>query len=295
MRQLAILLLTAAAASSQSLDDSIRAAIANFPGKTGIYAKNLDTGADYGLNPDEPVRAASTIKVPILAATYAAVAAGQLSWAQPVVLRAADKVSGAGILTEFSNGAVISLRDLTHLMIVLSDNTATNLVLDRVTADYVNLQMDKLGLKHTRSMRKILGSGQPAGFSKAGKLKENERFGLGSSTPREMAALFEKLEQGAVVSKGASAEMLELLRRQQDQNGIQRRLGAFQIANKTGALDHLRSDVGIVYSPGGRIAMAITVDEIPAIDWSVDNPGYLLIARVAELLVRGLAKPAAGQ
>jgi len=277
-------------ASGQTLDEKVRAVIGAFPGKVGIFAKNLDSGATYGMAPDEPVRTASTIKVPILAATYAAVAAGKLTWTQPVVLRGIDKVNGAGVLTEFSNGAVISLRDLTHLMIVLSDNTATNLVLDRVTADYVNAQMDKLGLTHTRSMRKILGAGQPAGFSRAGKQKENERFGLGSSTPREMVMLMEMLERGKVVSAAASAEILAVLKRQQDQSGIQRKMPTLKIANKTGALDHLRSDVGIVYSSGGRIAMAITVDDIPEVAWTVDNPGYLIIARIAELLVTGLGK-----
>ena len=277
-------------ASGQPLDDSIRGAIGAFPGKVGVFAKNLDSGATYGLAPDEPVRTASTIKVPILAATYAAVAAGRLTWTQPVILRGIDKVSGAGILTEFSNGVAIPLRDLTHLMIVLSDNTATNLVLDKVTAEYVNAQMDKLGLAHTRAMRKILGAGQPAGFSTAGRQKENERFGLGSSTPREMVTLLELLERGTVVNAKASAEILAVLKRQQDQSGIPRRMSALKIANKTGALDHLRSDVGIVYASGGRLAMAITVDDIPEVAWTVDNPGYLLIARIAELLVAALAK-----
>src|SRR5262249_33891362 len=145
-----------------------------------------------------------------------AVAAGRLKWTQPVVLRGIDKVNGSGILTEFSNGAVISLRDLTHLMIVLSDNTATNLVLDRGTADYGNAQMDKLGLYRTRCMRKVLGAGEASGFSRAGKQKENERFGLGSSTPREMVTLMEMLENGAVVNAKASAEILDVLKRQQD-------------------------------------------------------------------------------
>jgi len=92
------------------------------------------------------------------------------------------------------------------------------------------------------------------------------------------------------VSAAASAEILAVLKRQQDQSGIQRKMPTLKIANKTGALDHLRSDVGIVYSSGGRIAMAITVDDIPEVAWTVDNPGYLIIARIAELLVTGLGK-----
>jgi beta-lactamase class A len=175
-------------------------------------------------------------------------------------------------------------------MVVVSDNTATNLVLDRITADYVNQQMDKLGLPATRSMRKVLGSNPNSanGFSRAGRDPANVRFGLGSSTPHEMVTLLERIEAGKVVSAEASAEMLKILKRQQDHNGIARRMDAMEVANKAGALDHLRSDVGMVYSPRGKIVMAITCDDIPDVDWTSDNPGLLLIARIAEILVKSL-------
>ena len=194
------------------------------------------------------------------------------------------------MLTEFSDGDRFPLVDLVHLMIVVSDNTATNLVLDRITADYVNQQMDKLGLPSTRSMRKVLGSdpNRANGFSRAGRDPANVRFGLGSSTPHEMVTLLEMIEAGKVVSPEASKEMLNILRRQQDHNGIARRMGTMVVANKAGALDHLRSDVGIVYSPRGKIAMAITCDDIPTIDWTSDNPGLLMIAKLAQLLVAAL-------
>ena len=93
-----------------------------------------------------------------------------------------------------------------------------------------------------------------------------------------------------IASPAASREMLNIMKRQQDRNGIPRRLGQMPIANKSGALDHLRSDVGIVYSPGGRIAMAITCEDIPQVDWSSDNPGLLLIANVARILTDGLSR-----
>ncbi len=160
--------------------------------------------------------------------------------------------------------------------------------------DYVNEQMDKLGLKQTRSMRKVLGANQDlrdlSGVSRAGREPENARFGIGSTTPREMVTLIEKIERGEVVSGDASKEMLKILKRQQDRNGIARHMGEMPVANKSGALDHLRSDVGIVYSPGGRIAMAITCDDNPQVDWSSDNRGLLTIASLADALVAGLAK-----
>jgi beta-lactamase class A len=84
--------------------------------------------------------------------------------------------------------------------------------------------------------------------------------------------------------------MIAILKRQQDNSGISRRTGSMIVANKTGALDHLRSDVGIVYSPGGRIAIAITVDDLPKVDYTPDNAGCILISELTKLLVVGLSK-----
>jgi len=283
------------AAHAQTLEEKIQSAIAGFPGTVGIFAKNLDSGATYALHADERVRTASTIKLAILAATFQAVADGKVKWTDLSTLHDSDKVSGSGVLgSEFADGDRLPLSDLVHLMIVLSDNTATNLVLDRITADYVNQQMDKLGLKLTRSMRKVRGDGADlkaaGGYSQAGRDPHNAKYGIGSTTPREMVALLEKIERGEVVNAEASREMIQILKRQQDHNGIARRMGETPVANKAGALDRLRADVGIVYSKRGRIAMAIYCDEIPQLDWSSDNPGLLLIARIAEALVNDLSR-----
>ncbi len=292
MARLSFFLLTLTLARAASPDAKISEAIAGFSGTVSIFAKNLDTGATFALRPDDKVRTASTIKLPILCATFNAVQEGRLKWTEVTTLRDADKVSGSGILGEFSGGVQIPLVDLTHLMIVLSDNTATNLVIDRVTADSVNAYMDKLGLKDTRSMRKVLGDGNdlkaPSGYSKAGLDPANKKYGLGSSTPREMVTLLEMIENGKIVSPEASAEIVRILKRQRDNNGIARRMGETPVANKAGALDHLRSDVGIVYLKGNRIAMAITCEDVPKIDWTADNEGLLLIARIAEILAAEL-------
>jgi beta-lactamase class A len=288
-----LVLLPLAALSADSLTDSLRACIADFPGTVSLYAKNLDTGATAAIGEADPVRTASTIKLPILLSVFDAVARGQAKWADPLTVTAAEKVSGSGIIaSEISDGVQLPLRDAANLMMVLSDNTATNLILERFGADSVNAYLDKIGLKSTRSMRKILGAGaERRGVSQAGKLPENVKYGIGVSTPGDMVAILEKLERGEIVSPEASKQILEIMRRCQDGNGIRRRFSGTRIVNKTGALDALRSDVGIVYSKGGRIAMAITVDGIPKPDWSPENPGLLLIADLAKLLVDGLAKP----
>lgn len=287
-----LFLLTLTIAHGASLGDKISAATAGFTGTVSIFAKNLDTGATFALRPDDRVRTASTIKLPILCATFEAVKEGRLNWTDLTTLRDSDKVSGSGILGEFSDGVKLPLVDLAHLMIVLSDNTATNLVLDHVTADYVNDYLDKLGLKGTRSMRKVRGDGadlkSPSGYSKAGLNPANVKYGIGSSTPREMVTLLERIEKGEIVSADASKDILKILKRQRDNNGIARRMGDFVVANKAGALDHLRSDVGIVYTKSDRIAMAITCEDVPKVDWTSDNEGLLLIARIAEILVGDL-------
>lgn len=290
MRRVAVLVM-AMAAHAQTLPQSLKARIGDFAGTLSLYAKNLDTGAVVEIHGSDPVRTASTIKLPILCAVTDAVSRGQGKWTEPLTVTAGEKVSGSGIIaSEISDGVQFPLRDVTHLMIVLSDNTATNMILERFGADMVNAYLDRIGIATTRSMRKILGSGAAAGVSAAGKLPENQKFGLGRSTPRDMVTILERLERGEIVNAEASKEILAVLKRCQDATGIRRRLGGLTVANKTGALDALRSDVGIVYAKGGRIAMAITVDGMPKADWTPDNPGSVMIGDLAKLLVDGLSK-----
>jgi beta-lactamase class A len=285
------LLLLASSLHAQPLQDAIHARIAGFQGAVTLYARNLDTGASIGIRESDPVRTASTIKLAIMAAVFDSVSRGQAKWTEPLTVTAAEKVNGSGIIaSEISDGVQLPIADVLHLMIVLSDNTATNMILDRFTADTVNAYLDKLGIKTTRSLRKIIRGDVAAGYSAAGKLPENQKYGLGVSTPRDMVTLLERLEKGELVNPEASRQMLAVLKRCQDGSGIRRHLQGTPVANKSGALDALRSDVGIVYSKGGRIAMAITVDAMPKTDYTLDNAGLLLIADLAKTLVEGLAK-----
>ena len=105
-----------------------------------------------------------------------------------------------------------------------------------------------------------------------------------------MVMLLGKIYRGELVDKSASAEMLTVLKRQQYHQGIGRDMKDVTIASKSGALDHLRSDVGILYCKGGPIAMAITVDNIPEVLYSDDNPGDLLISALSQILVDGLSQ-----
>jgi len=268
----------------QWLDARVRAEITPFKGKVFLFAKNLDTGDTYSFNGDERVRTASTIKIAVMIEAFARVAAGRAKWTDELVLTKAARYGGSGVLPELADGLRLTLRDCVHLMMVVSDNTATNMVLDYLTTDAVNARMNTLGFKHTRIMRRVGGGGE----SREGKEPDNKRFGLGATTPHEMVQILDQLDRGEIVSKAAAKEMVDLMKREQVRYAIGRARWDVPMASKYGALDALRSCVAIVYSKQGRVAMAITVDDMPEVNWSVDNPGYLLMSRLSLILLDGM-------
>src|SRR5256886_1215872 len=222
--------------NAQTLDARVRAEITPFKGKVFLFAKNLDTAQEYSFNGDERVRTASTIKIAVMIEAFARVAEGKAKWTDELVLTKAARYGGSGVLPELSDGLRLTLRDCVHLMMLVSDNTATNMVLDYLTTDAVNARMDSLGFKQTRIMRRVGGGGE----SKDGKVADNKRFGLGATTPHEMVQILEKLDRGEVISPTASKEMLDLMKREQARYAIGRTISD-PIASKYGALDHLRS------------------------------------------------------
>jgi beta-lactamase class A len=288
-------LLVPAMASADPLADRIAALTKDFKGTVVLYAKNLTTGKDFAVGADTKVRTASTIKLPILCTLESLVAQGKVRWDERIVLKPEDKVTGSGVLGSLADGTDLTVRNLAILMIIVSDNTATNLVLDRITADAVNDYLDSIGITTTRSNRKVRGDGaqlkSPSGWSKAGRLEENAKYGLGVSTPRDMVTILGLLQAGKIVSPEASKDVLDIMKMQQIRDGIARHApDELVIASKSGSLDALRSDVGIVYARGGPIAMAITVDDMPVTDYSPDNVGDKLISQMATVIVEELEK-----
>lgn len=272
--------------NQKNLDARVRAEIAPFKGKVWIYAKNLDTGETYSLNGDERVRTASTIKLAIMIEAFARVAENRAKWSDEIILTKEKKQPDGGVLQELADDTRLTLRDAVNLMIVVSDNTGANVALDFLTCDAVNARMDSLGLKQTRSLRKIGGGGESKVYGDS----VNKGFGIGVTTPHEMVLLMEKLERGEIINPDASREMIALLKRQQSHQGIGRSLNGVEMATKWGALDALRSDVGIIYSKRGRIAMAISCDQMPEIDWTEDNPAYHLMSRLSNILIESLGR-----
>ncbi len=135
------------------------------------------------------MRTASTIKLAIMTECFAEAAEGKLKLSEPIKLRASEKVSGSGILQELSDDISLPLRDVVDLMIVLSDNTATNLILDRIGGNAVNGRMAALGLTQTRVMRKILGDGsklksEVSGVTEEGCANPKTRSGVSDAAAR---------------------------------------------------------------------------------------------------------------
>ncbi|MPZ19197.1 MAG: serine hydrolase [Luteitalea sp.] len=283
----------ASPAAADPLADRIAEITKGFKGTVVLYAKNLRTGREVASNPDDRVRTASTIKLPILCALQSLVAQGKVKWDEPLVLKPEDKVSGSGVLQSLADGTDLTVRNLAILMIIVSDNTATNLLIDRIGADTVNEYLDTIGLTQTRLNRKIIGGDEPpTGWSNAGMVEENRRFGLGVSTPREMVTLLEQLHQGKIVSAAASKDVVDILKKQQVTASMGRHAPQdWTVASKSGSLNALRSDVGIIYSHADPVALAITVEDMPETDYSPDNVGEKLIWQLTELLVEGLSAP----
>src|SRR6202023_1065171 len=143
-----------------SLDARMRADLTQFKGKVSLFAKNLDTGQIYKYNGDERVPTASTIKIAVMIEAFARVTEGRAKWTDELVLTKAARYGGSGVLPELSDGLRLTLRDCVNLMMLISDNTATNMVLDYLTTDAVNARMNSLGFKGTRIMRRIGGGGE---------------------------------------------------------------------------------------------------------------------------------------
>ncbi|MDW8303585.1 MAG: serine hydrolase [Acidobacteriota bacterium] len=270
-------------AQKNALDRKIKQTINGFQGSVWIYAKNLSDSKTYEFRADERVRTASTIKLAIMVEVFAQVAENKLNWNDKFILK--NKTGGSGILGEFTEGTELDLKTLVNLMIVVSDNTATNMILDKIGTDAVNERMEKLGFRYTRALRKIGGGGE----ARIIREDNNRFFGIGVSTMREMGLLLEKLEKGEIISRQASNEMLSILRRQQYTDGIGRGLlDTTPVASKSGALDRLRSDVGIVYTRRGPIVIAITIDDMPWVLYNQENPGLKLIWKLSKILLESL-------
>jgi beta-lactamase class A len=275
-----LLFLPATAASQEkSLADRLMPLISAHHGTVAVAVMHLDGGDSFYFDADELMPSASVIKFMILLEVYQQLAEGKLKLSDTVVLRDADKVAGSGILTyHFSDGATFPLRDAVRLMIAFSDNTATNLVLDRITIDATNRRMAAWGFPNSRVNAKVYG-GETTSIDPV----RTKKYGLGSTTARETVQLLQKLHDGKCGDKAATQEMLEHLKKCEDKEKLKRFLPADVIvANKSGSVSDVKNDAGILYFPGGPVAICVLTAKNEDRRFHPDNDANVLIGRIAE-------------
>ena len=245
MKTILCLLLTATALAQapnkqqllwQKLESSITDVDKNLDGVLGVTIVDLTDSHQYNLHADDVYPQASSIKIAVLAELYRQAQQGKLKLTDFYTVTASDLVPDSDIMGGLTPGVTkLTLRDLATIMVAVSDNSATNVLIDRVGMDNVNTLMTSLGLPHTRLRRKMMD------LKAAGEGRENV------STPREMATLLEQLYRGKVLNKEMSDDFFKVLSTHKD-SWIPRYLPeGLKIANKPGSLEGVRNDSGVIF------------------------------------------------
>jgi beta-lactamase class A len=255
-------------------------------GVVGYAVIDVDGGARLSLRGDETFSTASLIKVPVLVTVFDLVAQGRLSLDDRLTVLKIDKVPGSGQLQHLHDGAVITVRDAAWLMTTISDNTATNLLLDRIIIRRVWDKMEALGLKNTKIHSKtFLRSSSVA-------MDSSVKYGLGVTTPNEMATLFELLARGRAVNPTADSAMLDILEHNEDNQMLQRFAGGVRAAHKTGATDAVRTECSLFHLASRVVACVLTKENVDR-RWVIDTEPQVTMARMGEAIVKAWGPPPA--
>jgi beta-lactamase class A len=265
-------------ADTAGLRRSLDAVASAHRGVLGYAVWNLDTGERLSLRGDETFPTASLIKVPILVTLYDLAAKKELSLDDPLTVLKIDQVPGSGVLQFMHSGMSLSVHDAASLMIVLSDNTATNLLLDRIAIRRVWTKMESLGLPHTKVHSKTFLRLTSVAMD------SSVKYGLGVSTPNEMAHLFELLADGKAVSPAADSAMLDILRNNADGDSMQRTINGLTVPHKTGATDSVRTECALFRLQSRVVACGFTKQNTDT-RWVVDNEAQVSLGRIGAAVV----------
>ncbi|WP_169196972.1 serine hydrolase [Devosia sp. MC1541] len=243
-----------------SIESAALQLLAAYPHDVSFFAKNLKTGKTIAFEADKLMPTASCIKLPMLVALYDKAERGEIDLTAPVVLEVKEQVGGSGVLKHLTAGATLSLRDYAALMIILSDNTGTNVVADAVGIDFINAKMAELGLSQTTFKTRI-------DFDAIGSDVRN----LSESSVADFAILLEGIAKGTLISESASAAIKDIMSRQHYLDLLPRLLpynpyagdlgGTVDLAvsGKTGFFPGFRADTIIVDTADAQIIMAAFV------------------------------------
>lgn len=217
--------------------EGIKKEIDNLPGHLGFYYKNLVTGTEFGIREEEIYGAASVIKFPLFLHILAECYKGNMSLDDPIITEDRDKVPSCGALNMFTGSIETDIRTMCRLMICLSDNTATNRLINHCGLEAVENGFAEMGLEKTRIRRLLFDA------------KSSAKGIQNTVSPKELGLLLEKLYRGEFINEVISNYAIEVLSEQQIGHKLGGKLGEdVAIAHKTGEDSGLSNDVGIVYA-----------------------------------------------
>ncbi|HET7189404.1 MAG TPA: serine hydrolase, partial [Gemmatimonadaceae bacterium] len=248
-------------------------------GVVGYTVHDVDTGERLERRGDETFPTASLIKVPVLVTVFDLVEQKKLSLDDPLTVLKIDKVPGSGQLQFLHDNATVTVRDAAWLMITLSDNTATNLLLDRIIIRRVWDKMEKLGLPHTKVHSKTFLRNSSVAMD------SSVKYGLGVTTPNEMARLFVLLAQGKAVSPAADSTMLDMLAHNEDYSKLQRYVDGLEVPHKTGDTDQVRTECAL-FPLQSRVVACVLTKENEDKRYVIDNEAQAMMARMGDAIVR---------
>lgn len=283
--------------TSLSLAAQIQTIATAHHGDIALFAENLKTHETVAISPDTPVQTASVIKLAILYEALEQVRSGKARLDDKITLTKADQVPGSGVLLFFDAPLPLTLKDVLTMMIVMSDNSATNLVIDHLGLENINARIAKLGLKDTYLYKKIFTPAPASTVMPA----DQKKFGLGKTTARGMAVLITKIARCELAEPGSQAQAddpalcavaMKMLHVQFYRSAIPRYLdgtpGATSdsIANKTGSLDAVRNDVAAISTKNGLVIISAFTFNNKDHSWGADQEGELTIAKLARAIIQ---------
>jgi beta-lactamase class A len=283
---IACVLLVLVPAKAANLQKKLDKMVASYHGKVALYAKNLTSGETVAIDPNTAVQTASVIKLPLMLQAFEQVKAGKLSLSQPVTLTKDNQVIGSGVLQFMDPGLQLTLKDTITFMMILSDNTATNMVIDAAGLKPTNEMLARMGMKNTYFYKKVF---KPTTEQMP---PDQKKFGLGKTTAEEMAAVLESIYRCDMGDRALCLQMITIMRNQQYQGMIPRYLqrkdateSLSAIADKVGELDDVRNDVALVYTVRGPVIISVFTYDNQDTSWTFDNKAEIFIGRVAEAIV----------
>ncbi len=230
----------------------------------GIYIKCLDTQDEIAINADQQMDTMSVIKVPLMVEAFRQIGESKFSLADRYTLKNDDKRPGTGVIRSFDEGASLTVKDLLTLMIIVSDNTATDIMFSKVGGPpAVNALMQNYGLNSIRATG--YASDWFKALREAGsavKVHAARKTPFGLSSPRDMGKLLEKIARGEAVSPQASQQMLDIMRGQLYRTRLPKYVSGFELPHKTGDfVPYIANDVGLQINSQHKVEICVFTDK----------------------------------